>query len=68
MRLKSETMPKPTFANQHHLEMGVHLNINFSCFSFRTFEFLHENDFDHELVVKSLEPHEEVRANSFISK
>ena len=29
MRLKSETMPKPTFANQHHLKWVFHLHINF---------------------------------------
>ena len=65
MRLKSETMPKPTFANQHHLKWVFisNLNINFSCFSF---VFLHGND--HEMVVKSLEPHEEVHAKFLLFK
>ena len=65
MRYKSETMPKPTFANQHHLKWVFisNLNINFSCFSF---VFLHGND--HEMVVKSLEPHEEVHAKFLLLK
>ena len=56
---------KTYFCKSASLEMGVHLKsqYQFSCFSF---VFLHGND--HEMVVKSLEPHKEVHAKFLLFK